>query len=108
MTAPEDQTIAVLRRLQEVLERLRPGPQEIFDESALADPKPAIEAALDAGESQTRRSFAQLRRLAEDLSKIVVEPELSMGMSGDYQWAIEEGSTMIRVGSVIMGQRNYG
>ncbi len=63
---------------------------------------------LEGDESQTRRSFAQLRRLAEDLSKIVVEPELSMGMSGDYQWAVEEGSTMIRVGSVIMGRRNYG
>ena len=34
--------------------------------------------------------------------------ELSMGMSGDYQIAIEEGSTMVRVGSSIFGQRNYG
>lgn len=33
--------------------------------------------------------------------------ELSMGMSGDYQIAIEEGSTMIRVGSAIFGKRNY-
>jgi len=32
---------------------------------------------------------------------------LSMGMSGDYQIAIEEGSTMIRVGSLIFGERNY-
>jgi len=32
---------------------------------------------------------------------------LSMGMSGDYKIAIEEGSTMIRVGSAIFGQRNY-
>lgn len=32
---------------------------------------------------------------------------LSMGMSGDYQIAIEEGSTMIRVGSSIFGERNY-
>jgi PLP dependent protein len=32
--------------------------------------------------------------------------ELSMGMSGDYQVAIEEGSTMVRVGSLIFGERN--
>lgn len=32
---------------------------------------------------------------------------LSMGMSGDYQIAIEEGSTMVRVGSAIFGNRNY-
>jgi len=34
--------------------------------------------------------------------------ELSMGMSGDYHIAIEEGSTMIRVGSSIFGEREYG
>ena len=33
--------------------------------------------------------------------------EISMGMSGDYQIAIEEGSTMIRVGTLIFGERNY-
>lgn len=33
--------------------------------------------------------------------------EISMGMSGDYQIAIEEGSTMIRLGSSIFGERNY-
>ena len=33
--------------------------------------------------------------------------ELSMGMSGDYKIAVEKGSTMIRVGSLIFGERNY-
>ncbi|PKP16486.1 MAG: YggS family pyridoxal phosphate-dependent enzyme, partial [Bacteroidetes bacterium HGW-Bacteroidetes-22] len=33
--------------------------------------------------------------------------EISMGMSGDYQIAIEEGSTIIRVGTAIFGERNY-
>jgi hypothetical protein len=33
--------------------------------------------------------------------------ELSMGMSGDFQIALEEGSTMIRVGSAIFGKRDY-
>jgi hypothetical protein len=33
--------------------------------------------------------------------------ELSMGMSGDYRVAIEEGATMVRIGSAIFGERNY-
>ena len=33
--------------------------------------------------------------------------ELSMGMSGDYEVAVEEGATIIRVGSFIFGERNY-
>ena len=33
--------------------------------------------------------------------------EISMGMSGDYEIAIEEGSTMVRVGSKIFGERIY-
>jgi pyridoxal phosphate enzyme (YggS family) len=33
--------------------------------------------------------------------------EISMGMSGDYRIAIEKGSTMIRIGSAIFGERNY-
>lgn len=37
----------------------------------------------------------------------VVLKELSMGMSGDYEVAIKEGSTLIRVGSAIFGERNY-
>lgn len=33
--------------------------------------------------------------------------EISMGMSGDYELAVEEGSTMVRVGSLLFGERNY-
>ena len=33
--------------------------------------------------------------------------EISMGMSGDYNIAVESGSTMIRIGSIIFGERNY-
>jgi uncharacterized pyridoxal phosphate-containing UPF0001 family protein len=35
------------------------------------------------------------------------EPLLSMGMSGDYKIAIREGSNMIRIGSLLFGQRDY-
>ena len=34
--------------------------------------------------------------------------ELSMGMSGDYELAMREGSTMVRIGSAIFGERDYG
>ena len=34
-------------------------------------------------------------------------PELSMGMSGDFEIAIEEGSTLVRVGTAIFGERVY-
>ena len=59
------------------------------------------------GESDTRRTFADLRvllaqcrvRFGEQLT------ELSMGMSGDYELAIREGATMVRVGTALFGER---
>lgn len=62
--------------------------------------------------SQVRSEFQNLKAIFEDLKKTDLPPnmemrELSMGMSGDYTIAIEEGSTMIRVGTAIFGQRNY-
>ena len=57
----------------------------------------------------TRRHFKALRCLAEELQNKELLPsdriELSMGMSGDYPIAIEEGATLIRVGTAIFGQR---
>ena len=50
---------------------------------------------------QTRAYFRQLRKLRDDLGL----PELSMGMSEDYETAIEEGATIIRVGRAIFGER---
>jgi len=35
-------------------------------------------------------------------------PELSMGMSGDYLIAVDEGATLVRIGSAIFGQRSEG
>lgn len=48
-----------------------------------------------------RPVFRRLRLLAETLGL----PELSMGMSGDYEVAVEEGATMVRVGSALFGAR---
>ncbi|WP_372768908.1 YggS family pyridoxal phosphate-dependent enzyme [Lutibacter sp.] len=58
-----------------------------------------------------RAEFKTLKTLFDSLQKYkslnVNSTILSMGMSGDYKIAIEEGSTMIRVGSAIFGSRNY-
>lgn len=58
---------------------------------------------------ETRPWFAQLRELRDLLQNGHAHslPGLSMGMSSDYEVAIEEGSTIVRVGSAIFGPRNY-
>ncbi len=62
-------------------------------------------------EQQTRNAFVQLRELQQsckaefDLDDF---DQLSMGMSNDYCLAIEEGATMVRVGTLIFGQRKSG
>lgn len=55
----------------------------------------------------SRKYFAALRELRVQLSSEfrVPLPELSMGMSGDYEVAIEEGATFVRVGTAIFGER---
>lgn len=63
-------------------------------------------------ENQVRAEFAGLTTLFNDLKSRYNRPclnlsEISMGMSGDYQLAIQEGSTMVRIGSTIFGARNY-
>ena len=56
-----------------------------------------------------RREFQELRQLLEQLQAIAPDPtlvtELSMGMSSDFEEAIQEGATMIRVGTAIFGWR---
>jgi PLP dependent protein len=58
-----------------------------------------------------RNEFKGLRTLFERLKTRAVPniqmKELSIGMSGDYRVAVEEGSTMVRVGTAIFGERNY-
>jgi len=61
---------------------------------------------LSAPETQTRASFAALRTLAEGCRQWRPRPELSMGMSSDFEWAIEEGATIIRVGTLLLGNRS--
>jgi PLP dependent protein len=69
-------------------------------------------ATLTDNKEQVRKEFRTLKGYFEKLKTMnlpanVEMKELSMGMSGDYPLAVEEGSTMVRVGSAIFGQRNY-
>lgn len=66
--------------------------------------------AFDPDPEAVRPDFASLRELRDSL---ITEfgaplPELSMGMSHDFAVAIEEGATLVRVGSSIFGKRDYG
>lgn len=65
-------------------------------------------ATFTSNQNQVRKEFSNLKsifeKLKQELPNISV---LSMGMSGDYSVAIEEGSTMVRIGSSIFGVRNY-
>ena len=65
-------------------------------------------ASFTENENQIRIEFKNLKKIFDELK--IKYPELkiiSMGMSGDYKIAIEEGSNMIRIGSKIFGKRNY-
>ena len=69
-------------------------------------------ATYTENSDQIREEFRHLKRIFEELraslfSKHSSFDQLSFGMSGDYQLAIEEGSTMVRIGSLIFGARNY-
>ena len=64
---------------------------------------------LTKNEKDIRRSFGLLRKTKEDLNSKLNKKkinELSMGMSNDFQIAVEEGSTMIRIGTALFGKRH--
>lgn len=57
--------------------------------------------------AQARACFAQLRQLRDAVATPELPlPELSMGMSGDFEVAIEEGSTCVRLGQILLGERS--
>ena len=65
----------------------------------------------DATPDETRAFFARMRRLLTELQERhydTARPDtLSMGMSGDYESAIREGATIVRIGTAIYGARDY-
>ncbi len=64
-------------------------------------------APLDADEAMLRQVFGGARKVGEVL-RAAGHPatELSMGMSGDYEVAVEEGATLVRLGTVLFGARS--
>jgi PLP dependent protein len=69
-------------------------------------------ATFTDNHERIRKEFASLKKLFEDIKKTELPlnaamKELSMGMSSDYKIAIEEGSTLVRIGTAIFGERNY-
>jgi hypothetical protein len=65
-------------------------------------------APFTGDEAVIRRAFRTTRELCEDAARQVVGfsgNELSMGMSNDFEIAVEEGATLVRVGSSIFGER---
>lgn len=89
-------------------------PGTVVETAAAAAGIPGLEirglmgmARYDASEPELRASFARLRRLAEEARSAtgLPLPELSMGMSGDFEEAIAEGATLVRIGTALFGPR---
>jgi PLP dependent protein len=69
-------------------------------------------ATFTENKEAIRKEFQSLRKLFEDLKERslpsnTMMKELSMGMSSDYKIAMKEGSTYVRIGTAIFGERNY-
>lgn len=68
-------------------------------------------ASLTSDQNLIRNEFTSLKNLFEKIRKKAISnleiEELSMGMSSDYKLALEEGSTMVRIGTAIFGDRDY-
>ncbi|MBO7493150.1 MAG: YggS family pyridoxal phosphate-dependent enzyme [Bacteroidales bacterium] len=69
-------------------------------------------ATFTDNQEQVRREFQHLRRIFQELKSTYFAQnpdfkEISMGMSEDYPIAVEEGSTLVRIGSAIFGPRDY-
>ena len=60
---------------------------------------------------ENRNIFRELKALSVDIAAKNIDnismDILSMGMTGDYEVAVEEGATLVRVGTGIFGERNY-
>ena len=64
-------------------------------------------ASFTDNQTQIKNEFISLKKLFDQYSSEYQWDTLSMGMSSDYQLALDCGSTMIRIGSALFGDRNY-
>ena len=87
-------------QLEPLLDRIRDLPAlEVLGLMTMAE--------LSGDLAVQRSAFTRLRRLREGMeSKGHRLPELSMGMSADYEVAVEEGATMVRLGTLLFGERH--
>ncbi len=69
-------------------------------------------SAVGLSEEENYQVFSKLKKLAKEIDALAIPgvsmEELSMGMSHDFQAAIAAGATLVRVGSSIFGNRDYG
>lgn len=95
---------------------LEPGEVEEFLEQLLEFDALIVKGLMTMAvhtddEQLVRRNFSVLRQLRDDLRdrrpELIGEGGLSMGMTNDYEIAIEEGATVVRVGTAIFGARDY-
>jgi PLP dependent protein len=89
--------------LQQTLERA-PDLRNIHVDGLMTIPP------FDDNPETARSCFRRLRELRDDLARRYPQTnlrELSMGMSGDFEIAIEEGSTLVRIGTALFGAREY-
>ncbi|MCS6988154.1 MAG: YggS family pyridoxal phosphate-dependent enzyme [Chloroherpetonaceae bacterium] len=90
-------------------------PDALFAEAEKIFPLPNIElkglmTIASPDREKVKSEFKEMRRLFEKLKSLAPKPdqitELSMGMSGDFDIAIEEGATLLRLGTAIFGERS--
>ena len=92
------------------------SPDRLREEFAALNALPRLEihglmtiAPWSSQPERARSVFHRLRELRVELEQILGAPlpELSMGMSGDFEVAVEEGATLVRIGTALFGERHY-
>lgn len=100
-----------IKKIYSLVEQIIETDGFIFEGYMTMGPTPADNYTIENEEyrKNTRDAFRNLRKLKEQTEKDyeIKLPRLSMGMSHDYPIALDEGSTEIRVGSALFGERNY-
>ncbi|MEZ2440673.1 YggS family pyridoxal phosphate-dependent enzyme [Chitinophaga sp. RCC_12] len=97
------------QELQQLLQTYQAGPSA-FSQVRIAGMMGM--ATNTSNETQIREEFHQLRELFGSVKTTYFNneayfKELSIGMSADYHLALQEGSTLVRIGSLLFGERNY-
>jgi len=90
-------------------------PERVIDEAARIVAMPSLSvqglmtmAPFTADERVVRHTFSRLRQVQDELRAQLPDyrgTQLSMGMSNDFEVAVEEGSTIVRLGTVLLGER---